>query len=113
MCSPINSAIGIDKLTVNYAPRAFGKRAHHHVAEASERDHDDEEHGHGSHGSEHGPEFAPCDLCQRLAVPSHTRNQDHEVVHGAAQYHPEDDPQKPWQETKLCGHTGPIKGPHR
>jgi hypothetical protein len=69
-----------------HAPSALGESAHDDVSEPGERDDDDAQDGDRRHGAEHRTELVARDFRERSAATARARNEDHEVVHGAAEH---------------------------
>jgi hypothetical protein len=84
-----------------YTPGALRQRPHDHVPEARERDDDDEQDRQRRDRAEHGSELGTGNLRQGAASTTRARHQDHEIVHGAAEHHPEQDPEETRQEPEL------------
>ena len=84
-----------------HAPRALRERHHDDVPEPRERDDDDEEDRDRGHQPERGPELLAGDLRERAAVAARARDEDDEVVDGAAEDDAEEDPQEARIEAEL------------
>src|SRR4029450_12754578 len=57
-----------------------------------------------------GADLVAGHLAEALAVAPHREEQDHHILDGAGEDHPEDDPHRPRQVTHLGGHHGPDQG---
>jgi len=79
------------------------QRLHDHEAEAGERVHDDEQDRDGADDARDRSDFFAGDLGERPAVPPQRRGQDQEILGGARQNDPDDEPEEAGQEAELRG----------
>ncbi len=67
------------------SPGAGLQRIHHDQGANSEQDHDDADHGHVSHQAAQAANFVTRHFGQRLSIASHGKEQNHEILHAAAE----------------------------
>jgi hypothetical protein len=86
----------------DHSPWARGECVHDHEREhGDEHDHDSEDRDERSR-PRHRPDLVSRHRAERAAVAAHGREQDDEILYGAAEHYTGDDPDRAGEESELC-----------
>ena len=90
---PMNMAMGIVAPDSENAPRTFRQRVHHHQRQHRQQNHHDGENRHHGDVTRGGIHFLLHHLAERFSVAPQRAEQNHKILHRAAEHHADQNPQ--------------------